>query len=179
MYEYTLIRSTRRSIAMSVKDGKLIVRAPLTATREEIDDVLKHHGQWIAKHLSLQEKARDIEPLTPEELKALADRAVRELPELIDRYAGLLHVTVNKITVRAQHTKWGSCTSAGNLSLNVLIMLMPPKVRDAVIVHELCHRKEMNHSKRFYDLLYSICPDYEESRKWLNENGAALMARLK
>ncbi len=179
MYEYTLIRSNRRSIAMSVKDGKLIVRAPLTASREEIENVLKHHERWIGKHLELQEKAMDIEPLTPEELRVLADRAVRELPELINRYAGLLHVTVNKITIRAQHSKWGSCTSAGNLSLNVLIMLMPPKVRDAVIVHELCHRKEMNHSERFYKLVYSVCPDYEESRKWLRENGTALMARLK
>ena len=83
-----------------------------------------------------------------------------------------------RVTVRCQRTKWGSCTSQGNLNFNCLLMLCPPEVIDSVVVHELCHRKEMNHSPRFWAEVEKILPDYKISRKWLKDHGEVIMRRM-
>ena len=88
-------------------------------------------------------------------------------------------VTYNRITIRHQKTRWGSCSSQGNLNFNCLLMLTPPEVIDSVVVHELCHRKEMNHSDRFYAEVLRVFPNYPKCRKWLKDNGSLLMMRLK
>ena len=80
--------------------------------------------------------------------------------------------------MRAQRTRWGSCSSSGNLNFNCLLALVPPAVLDYVVVHELCHRLEMNHSPRFWQEVGRVMPDYEEHKKWLRENGAELIERL-
>ena len=72
----------------------------------------------------------------------------------------------------------GSCSGAGNLNFNCLLMLAPPEVRDYGVVHELCHRKEMNHSARFWKEVENILPDYRQRRAWLKENGGRLIARM-
>ena len=79
------------------------------------------------------------------------------------------------ITIREQKTRWGSCTSEGNLNFNWLLMLAPPEILDYVVVHELCHRKEMNHSAAFWREVEHILPDYRERKKWLKDNGWYLM----
>ena len=89
-------------------------------------------------------------------------------------YAQLLGVTYATISIRDQKTRWGSCSSKGNLSFSWRLILAPPKVLDYVVVHELCHRKEMNHSPRFWVLVESMIPDYKTHRKWLKENGEKL-----
>ena len=83
-----------------------------------------------------------------------------------------------RITIRAQKSRWGSCSTLGNLNFNCLLMLCPQEVRDYVVVHELCHRKEMNHSERFWRELARVLPDYETPRKWLKTNGSGLIRRL-
>ena len=84
---------------------------------------------------------------------ALADQAVKTIPEKVRYYAPLVGVTYGRITIRNQRTRWGSCSSKGNLNFNCLLMLAPPEVLDSVVVHELCHRKEMNHSKMKWNQL--------------------------
>ena len=93
-------------------------------------------------------------------------------------YAPLVGVSYGRITIRCQRTRWGSCSSKGNLNFNCLLMLAPPEVLDCIVVHELCHRKEMNHSQRFYAEVLRVMPDYRERYKWLKENGHMLMAML-
>ncbi len=80
--------------------------------------------------------------------------------------------------IRSQRTKWGSCSAKGNLSFNCLLMLAPPEFLDSIVVHELCHRKEMNHSKRFYAEVLRVFPEYRKWNKWLKENGWLLTASL-
>ena len=87
-------------------------------------------------------------------------------------------VTYGKITIRNQKTRWGSCSKTGNLNFNCLLMLAPPQVLDAVVVHELAHRKEMNHSPRFYREIEKVYPEYEKWNRWLKENGAILLKRM-
>ena len=109
---------------------------------------------------------------------SLADRAAKTIPQRAAYYAPLVGVTYGRITIRKQRSRWGSCSSKGNLSFNCLLMRAPPEVLDSVVVHELCHRREMNHSDLFYAEVLRVCPDYPARRAWLKENGDALLAML-
>ena len=82
--------------------------------------------------------------------------------------------SARKLVIRAQRTRWGSCSARGTISLNWRLMLAPPDILDYVVVHELCHSKEMNHSRAFWERVETILPDYKRRRKWLKENGGAL-----
>ena len=113
-----------------------------------------------------------------DELNELKRKAKSIIPERAAYYAALIGVSYGRISIRSQRTKWGSCSAKGNLNFNCLLMLAPPEVLDSVVVHELCHRKEMNHSKQFYDEVLRVFPEYKKWNKWLKDNGAALMARL-
>lgn len=128
---------------------------------------------FIRSFLGTQ-KSSDSKPLSPEitELKA---KAKEELPAIVKKYASLMGVNYNRITIRHQKTRWGSCTKTGNLSFNCLLMKMPETVRDYVIVHELAHRKELNHSTKFWTIVAEYCPWYKDSKQWLKENGKGLM----
>ena len=180
--ECEVIRSNRKSLAAEIKLGKLIIRAPLQATNEDINRFMLEHKRWIATHLAkaqaAERAAENTHKLTTEEIHALADQALKVIPERVAYYAPLVGVTYGRITIRNQRSKWGSCSSKGNLNFNCLLMLAPPKVLDSVVVHELCHRKEMNHSERFYAEVLRVFPDYWEQDKWLKENGPILMAML-
>lgn len=180
--EYTLIRSRRRTLGIEIRDGVLIVRAPLRTSKREIDRFLREHEEWIRKHLKKavmqKEKAATEGKLTDEEIRALAKQAALLIPERVKYYAPLIGVSYGRITIRCQKTRWGSCSSKGNLNFNCLLMLTPPEVIDSVVVHELCHRLEMNHSAAFYDYVFRVFPDYKKWNRWLKENGPVLMDRV-
>ena len=124
------------------------------------------------------EKRREIRKLTKQEIQKLADQAVEVIPKRVAYYAPKVGVTYGRITIRNQKTSWGSCSSKGNLNFNCLLMLTPPEVIDSVVVHELCHRKEMNHSKQFYQEVLRVYPDYWKWNRWLKENGSFLLSHM-
>ena len=111
------------------------------------------------------------------EILELKTKAKQELPAAVQKYAGLMGVTYNRITIRHQKTRWGSCTKIGNLNFNCLIMKMPDQVRDYVIIHELAHRKELNHSSKYWAIVAEYCPWYKKAKQWLKDNGQELMER--
>lgn len=177
---YKIIRSSRKSISLQIGTGNsLIIRAPKWLSDTEIHKFIISKEKWIKKHLADKQTLENTEPkLTYEEINILAQKAIDYIPERVRHYAPLVGVTYGRITIRNQKTRWGSCSSKGNLNFNCLLMLTPPEVIDSVIVHELCHRKEMNHSKRFYEEIYKVYPEYDKWNKWLTQNGKRIMARM-
>lgn len=179
---YEILRSGRGTLALEIREGRLLVRAPWRAKQAEIDALLEQHEAWIERHLQKAEARRAAAeaqaPLSSEDIRALADRALQIIPERVRYYAPLIGVSYGRITIRNQRSKWGSCSAKGNLNFNCLLMLAPPEVLDSVVVHELCHRKEMNHSPRFYAEVLRVFPDYHKWDGWLKENGPLLMARM-
>lgn len=113
-----------------------------------------------------------------EELASILSEAKAKLPRLVARYAKEMDVSYEKVFVKAQKTRWGSCSSKGNINLNCLLMKVPPYVRKYVIVHELAHRKEMNHSERFWKVVAEEIPEYQKAVRWLKEHGDSVIGRL-
>lgn len=179
---YRIIRSRRRSLGLEVRDGEVIVRAPYLASKRKIERFVAEHEGWIEKHLRLESERRErlmgIEKLTEAEIAELAERARLVIPQRVAYYAPQVGVTYGRITIRRQRSRWGSCSVKGNLNFNCLLMLAPPEVLDSVVVHELCHRKHMNHSKRFYEEVLRVFPEYYRWHSWLESNGDELMWRI-
>lgn len=113
-----------------------------------------------------------------DELDSILTEAKEKLPRLVARYAKEMDVSYEKVFVKAQKTRWGSCSSQGNINLNCLLMNVPAYVRKYVIVHELAHRKEMNHSERFWKVVSAEIPEYHKAVIWLKKNGDSVIGRL-
>lgn len=112
------------------------------------------------------------------EIADLMIEAKDKLPKLVSRYAKNMDIEYEKVLVKCQKTRWGSCSDRGNISLNCLLMWVPSYVRKYVIVHELAHRKIMSHSTKFWNMVAAEMPDYKKAIKWLNNNGNKLIERL-
>ena len=131
-----IIRSRRKTLSLQISpDGRVVARAPLRMPEKDIRDFIRRRSDWIEKHLSRIADSAKVPAMTEEELRELADRALRYIPERVRYYA-------------------------------------------PIVGHELCHRKEMNHSPRFYAEVLRVYPDYYKWNDWLKKNGAALLARL-
>ena len=128
---------------------------------------------------NIRVESEDLEnKYSPEELNAILEEAKDKLPRLVVRYAKKMNISYEKVFVKTQKTRWGSCSSKGNINLNCLLMKVPPYVRKYVIVHELAHRKEMNLSEHFWKLVANEMSDYQKAVKWLKKNGEAVIGKL-
>ena len=180
--DYTLIKSRRKTISLEIRGDELIVRAPNRTTRREADDFVRRHERWIQKkrrqiaERSAREQAAP--KLRDEELDALAVQAKAYIPQRVAYYAQIMGVEYGRVTLRCQKTRWGSCSAKKNLNFNILLMLTPPEVIDSVVVHELCHLRQMDHSPRFYEQVRAVYPEYDLWNRWLKENGGMIMARV-
>ena len=177
----TIIKSRRKTIAIQVNsDLSVTVRAPYGVTEKYIEEFLNKNEAWISKQMNeIKVKKKSVESgnvenVTLDKIKALADQALKIIPARVEYFARIIGVTYGNITIRNQKTRWGSCSSKGNLNFNCQLMLAPPEIIDYVVVHELCHRKEMNHSPAFYAVVASVMPEYKACEKWLRDNGATL-----
>ena len=176
-----IIRSNRKTLCIESGSDGFIVRAPKRATDAEINDFLDQHKRWIEKQkLRMQKLKREYEelkPLSETELTEIKNKAKNVIPKRVEYYARIMGVNYGKITIRTQKGRWGSCSVNGNLSFNCLLMLAPDAVVDSVVVHELCHIKVKNHSKKFYDEVLKVFPDYWNCHKWLKEHGDLIILR--
>ena len=180
---YRVLRSSRRTLSLEITpQGEVLVRAPLRTGDAAIRSFVEGKRGWLEKHLAQVRQrmaAAEVLPqFTEAEREALRQRARPVFEARADHFAPLLGVSRGRITVRTQRSRWGSCSAKGNLSFNALLLLAPPEVLDYVVVHELCHRKEMNHSPRFWAEVERFVPDWRQRRKWLRQKGGELMAKL-
>ncbi|MBQ8814599.1 MAG: M48 family metallopeptidase [Lachnospiraceae bacterium] len=177
-----ILHTPRKTLSLEITPDGLLVRAPRHMTRGQIDTFLAEKRSWIEKHWRIMQERQaalnQLPPFTMEELRALAEKASVVIPERVKHYAPLIGVDYGRITIRNQRTRWGSCSDKGNLNFNCLLMLLPDDVIDSVVVHELCHRKHMNHSPQFYAEIEKVFPEYQRCRRWLRENGSVYLSRL-
>lgn len=180
--EPKIIRSKRKTLSMSWLDEGLVVRAPLGCGDEEIRNFLHSHRKWLEKTGETwgktQARLGAIPGLSPEELRLLQGEARDQVGARVAFYAPLVGVSYRQVRVHPMKSRWGSCSAKGNLNFNSLLVLAPPEVLDSVVVHELCHRKFMNHSKEFYQEVYRVFPQYPSCHRWLKEHGQELLCRL-
>ena len=179
----SVIRSNRKSISIEIRqDATILVRAPYQMQNTEINRFIKEKEDWIVKHLKKaedrQRKMRDIQKLSVEEIQKLTDLALKIIPVKVKYFAGVMNVSYGRITIRNQKTRWGSCSAKKNLNFNCLLMLAPDEVVDYVVVHELCHLIEMNHSKKFWAQVEPVMPDYKKQKQWLKDHGNEIIGRI-
>jgi len=181
--EYKVIRSNRKTLGLSIVNGELIVRATRFTTEKEIQQFIEKNSKWIERNLKKQQekidKANSLEAISEDDILKLKKLAKEYIPKRVAYFAPIVGVSYGNITIRVQKTLWGSCTSRGNLSFNCLLMMTPNEVIDSVVVHELCHRKEMNHSKKFYQEVLKVFPEYRKWDKWLKSEGSIILKRVK
>lgn len=181
--DITVIKSKRKTLCIQIKkDMSIVVRVPNRTTKKQIETFINENALWIEKNLKKmseeikKDKDSCVKKLTASEVKMLHKEAKEYITERVRYYAPIVGVNYSRITIRTQKTRWGSCSSKGGLNFNCLLMKTPKQVIDYVVVHELCHRKEMNHSKKFWSEVEKVIPDYRISRKWLKDNGNDIMA---
>ena len=181
-----VIRSNRKSMSLEIRpDLKILVRVPYGLPGREIQKFVAEKENWIEKHLEIMRVRQEeklnrlpVPKMTMEEIHELAQEALEVIPRRVAYFAPVVGVSYGRITIRNQRSRWGSCSAKGNLNFNCLLMKTPPEVIDYVVVHELCHRKEMNHSPRFWAEVEKVLPDYRAAKKWLRENGGAIIGSM-
>ena len=175
---YQIIKSNRKTIAIQIKpDGQVVVRCPKRMRIEDARRFVESKADWIEKHLAKRDPV-EATKFSAQEIEHLREQARKLITERVRYYAPIIGVTYGQIAIRTQHTRWGSCSSKGNLNFNCLLALVPPEILDYVVVHELCHRKELNHSDRFWREVERVLPDYKSRKKWLREHGSSLISRI-
>jgi predicted metal-dependent hydrolase len=167
----------RRYVIRVRPDGSVRVTLPRWGTRREAQNFAEQERSWIERQRQLaeQHRARSCARLPPEALRSLRARAVLELPAELRRLAEANRLRVERISVRNQRWRWGSCSPSGHVCLNWRLVLMPAFVREYVLIHELMHLKRFDHSRAFWQLVETACPRHTEARRWLRENGDALL----
>ena len=153
----------------------MVVRAPLRLSEDKIDRFVREHLDWIEKQKDrIQELSGKRHVITEQERADGIQKALKIFPERTAFFAERMGIDYGRITVREQKTRWGSCSQKGNLNFNWKLVLMPQELLDYVVVHELAHRKEMNHSARFWAIVEQEQPDYQKRRNELKKLGQFL-----
>ena len=178
-----VVYSRRRTLGLEVRaDGRVILRAPKGLSNQAVMDFVKERQAWIVQKWFETERIRrqkaERPPRDYEQNPALEAQyrkeARRRITERAAYFAEKMGVDYGRIAIKAAKTRWGSCSAQGNLNFHWKLILMPPAILDYVVVHELAHRIEMNHSPRFWAQVERILPDYRERRRWIKENGGLI-----
>ena len=179
-YETILVRHrrARRYIIRVLDDGTVRVTLPWRGSKRDAMAFVDKSAEWIAKQRSR------LRPLSPEPSALAASRpgrdrlhqAKRELPPQLLSLAEQHGITVARVSIRNQRSRWGACSARGSITLNWRLVLVPDFVREYVMIHELMHRRELNHSKRFWGHVRAACPRYREARQWLLTEGQRLFS---
>ena len=171
MVEYELVRSKRKTLAVQVtREGRVIVRAPLRLAKYRIERFVAEHTDWIVRALADQQSRRAAHP-EPDEAKQaeLIRRAKIELPPKVQHYAKLMNLYPTGLKITSARTRFGSCSGKNSICFSWRLMDYPEPAIDYVVVHELAHRRHMDHSKTFWQEVETYYPNYKECRRTLND----------
>ena len=164
-------RRARRYMLRVEPDGRVRVTIPRGGSQREAALFAGRHQVWIATQRATLTGRTG---LSTDERRALMARACEELPERLRTLAEAHDLTVTRVSIRNQRSRWGSCGRDGHVSLNWRLLRMPDWVRDYVMIHELMHLQQMNHSPSYWKLVASACPEYNAARQWLRTHGRGL-----
>ena len=167
--EYRIVHSKRKTMALQVtRDGQVVVRCSMRVSDARAKEFAESHREWIEENYKkVQERISNQQTFTEKEVKEYREKARRVLTEKTMWWAEKMGVDYGRISIRQQATRWGSCSVKGNLNYNWKLILLPEELQDYVVVHELAHRREMNHSQRFWKIVEGELPDYLSRRKQL------------
>ena len=170
---HSLRRRREKSFEIKFEDGSpILFLGEWYTLRIEVDSDLRARVELLDNEMLVKASGNSF---VKSVLKRFYRAKAREvISDVVACYANKLNLSYKRISIRDQKTRWGSCSSAGNLNFSYRLVMMPLKVIDYVVVHELCHLKEMNHSKRFWVLVSKVLPDYKERKKWLVDNSCGL-----
>jgi hypothetical protein len=164
-------RWARRYILRVLDDGTLRVTLPRWGSKRDALEFVRTSEPWIEK----QRQTKLARPAVVDaEEPALRARARKELPEALRALAASHDIAVTRVSVRNQRSRWGACSAQGAITLNWRLILVPAFVREYVMLHELMHRRELNHSRRFWRHVAAVFPRYREARRWLLTEGQQL-----
>lgn len=161
-------RRARRYILRVLDDGTLRVTLPRWGSKREAQTFVEQSQRWIARQ---QQRRRERPRIDLGDERALRARAARDLPAQLLALAGQHGIGVTRVSVRNQRSRWGSCSVRGAITLNWRLIVVPDFVREYVMLHELMHRRELNHSRRFWRHVAAVCPRHAEARRWLVKDG--------
>jgi predicted metal-dependent hydrolase len=168
---FVRVRRAKRYVLRVRPDGALRVTIPRGGSRAEALRFAERHLAWAARERARSAAAA---PLDPAAERALRARARDELvPELL-ALARAHGLAVSRVSIRNQRSRWGACSPNGHITLNYRLIQMPPEVRDYVLLHELMHLRQPDHSRRFWRLVESVCPRFREAERWLKSSGRSL-----
>jgi len=163
-------RRARRYVIRVDADGRVRVTIPRGGSRREAEAFATRQADWIARQRArLPQQRRSFD-----DRRALREQAARELPPRLLALAAAHGLTVSRISIRNQRSRWGSCGRDGHICLNWRLVVMPPSISEYVLVHELMHLRRMDHSPAYSRLVGEACPDYRAAREWLRRHGPAL-----
>jgi predicted metal-dependent hydrolase len=165
--EYEVVYSKRRTISLVIKSGQLIVRAPFGTKQSKIKELVENHRSWIEKGIVKTKMRAESQEISKEEEKLLRKQAKAILPIKTKYYSEIMGLKYGRITITGAKTRFGSCSSQGNISYSFRLMKYPDEAIDYVVVHELAHLVEMNHSDRFWSIVATVFPDYKSRKKLL------------
>ena len=167
IFEYTLIRSERKSIAIEVSvDCNITVRAPLRMPQKEIDGFVEGKKEWLEKAIiSQRQKAKNVKQYTEQDIKILRQRAKVVIPQRVEYYSAIMGVKPTAVKINSAKKRYGSCSGENSLNFSLYLMDKDERVIDYVVVHELAHIKHHNHSKAFYSFIEKYMPDYKDRIK--------------
>ena len=171
----SVIRSARKSLGLEVRDANTVLaRIPARVSDRELKAFVEAHRDWILEKTAVmaeREANRKTTPAPPPELLSKSDRMKIQLKigKRVRHYCEIMGVTVGYVTVKNQKTRWGSCSAKGNVNFNYQLAFLPEELLDYVVIHELAHRRHMDHSEAFWAEVEKYCPDYLERREQLKE----------
>ncbi len=161
--------SKRKTLALEItRDAEVLVRAPIGTSAKKIEEFTKSHWEWMISHLEKRKIAINRRPeLSEEDLKRLKAMAKEIIPPKVEKYAKIMGVFPEHVSINSAKTRFGSCSSKKRLNFSCRLMNYDERAIDYVVVHELAHLKHLNHSKNFWAFVEKFMPDYKERKKLL------------